>query len=734
MKISTPIFIRSILVVLIAIVSCNTVTSATDSIYRDGIVSFSEYASGQYLEEIQYYEDTSRQLTIDNIVDTVFTKGKSGVQNMGVSASVFWFKIILRNDSDRDVLVFTIDNPLLNSVTLYKKEINDSLNHFTTDEVTKYKPFYARENLNTLPEFHVEQEVGTIAVYYFRVESFTQLLVPIKILTRTEARNFESYLNLFYGLYFGIMLVMFFYNLFVFLSIRDNSYLYYILYVLSVALVQLNVTGVGFKYIWPNYPDFERYAVFIFPTLTAFASILFVNNFLNINLYAPRTRVFFVVIIFAYLVTVVVSYLNQYIGYELINATALPLALLMFGVAAYIYAKHRYRPAAFFLIAWTAFLSSIIVFVLKDYGILPYNNLTVHAILIGSGLEVILLSFALADRINILEAQNRASREKILLATQENARIISEQNVILEERVAERTHELLRSNKDLQKALDDLKEAQTQLVEQEKMASLGQLTAGIAHEINNPINFVTSNVTPLKRDITILQTLLASVEELATVDIPDEEKLRKIEALKQEADYDYLNTEIDFLLKGIHEGAARTSEIVRGLRLFSRLDEDDVKLADVREGLDSTVAIVNHLLNGKIVIEKQYDEIPLVECFPGKLNQVFLNIMTNGIHAIDERWGHEKGGKLTIGVSADTDYVYIRIADNGIGMTKKTRKKLFEPFYTTKDVGVGTGLGLSIAWNTIRKHNGIIHVESTVGEGTEVILTIPIHHEPPKTE
>jgi len=299
----------------------------------------------------------------------------------------------------------------------------------------------------------------------------------------------------------------------------------------------------------------------------------------------------------------------------------------------------------------------------------------------------------------------------------------------LEAKVTERTQELRQSNDDLSKAISDLKEAEMQLVESEKMASLGQLTAGIAHEINNPINFVTSNGKPLKRDVDMVITMLNEIETITLSDEPVEEKKKKIDDLKQEYDFDYLKTEIDYLLNGINEGSSRTAEIVKGLRIFSRLDEDDLKKANINEGLDSTLVIVNNQLDNRIEVVKQYGDLPLVECFPGKLNQVFLNIMTNGLYAIKERFKEAKGGLLTVSTNANGDSVTVRIKDNGTGMDEATKKKLFEPFFTTKDVGEGTGLGLSIAYNTIAKHNGTINVNSALGEGTEFIIELPIIHQ-----
>jgi signal transduction histidine kinase len=286
-------------------------------------------------------------------------------------------------------------------------------------------------------------------------------------------------------------------------------------------------------------------------------------------------------------------------------------------------------------------------------------------------------------------------------------------------KVTERTHEL-------NETLDNLKETQTQLVESEKMASLGQLTAGIAHEINNPINFVTSNINPLKRDIDLMMGALAVIEEVGASDLAPAEKRKKIQDYKEELDFDYLTMEIKHLIKGINEGANRTAEIVKGLRLFSRLDEDDLKRADLNEGIESTMVIANNLLNNKIKIIKNYGALPKVECYPGKLNQVFLNIISNAIYAVKKRFGENDGGEIVIVTTCNAENVFIKIKDNGIGMNDQTQKKVFEPFFTTKDVGEGTGLGLSIAYNTIKKHNGQILVDSNLDTGTEFILEIPI--------
>lgn len=219
---------------------------------------------------------------------------------------------------------------------------------------------------------------------------------------------------------------------------------------------------------------------------------------------------------------------------------------------------------------------------------------------------------------------------------------------------------------------------------------------------------------------------MATIENVGQSDATLAEKKKQIEDYKEEVDFDYLVVEIRHLIKGIYEGASRTAEIVKGLKIFSRLDEDDLKRTDINEGLESTMVIANNLLNNRIKVIKEYGELPMVECYAGKLNQVFLNIISNAIHAIQKQFGDKEGGEIKISTETDLENVIIKIIDNGSGMSEQTMKKIFEPFFTTKEVGEGTGLGMSIAYNTIKKHNGQILVRSEIGKGTEFALKIPI--------
>ena len=307
------------------------------------------------------------------------------------------------------------------------------------------------------------------------------------------------------------------------------------------------------------------------------------------------------------------------------------------------------------------------------------------------------------DRVSLLQLWAGQAGVSI-----ENARVYGE----LEARVAARTE-------DLAVALDTLRRAQRQMVEGEKMASLGQLTAGVAHEINNPVNFVVSSVPSLRRDVQDLMELLDLYEGA----VREHDLAAQFQVPIQYAetiDAAYTRQEVAELLRGIEDGAQRTAEIVRGLRNFSRLDEDDVKLAVVSEGVESTLMLVKQQCGTRITIERDYGDVPPIECYPGQLNQVFMNLLVNAIQAIP--------GEGTIRVAVhqleDSD-VEVRISDTGIGMPPDVQRRIFEPFYTTKGVGEGTGLGLSISYGIVERHHGHLSVESTPGVGTTFIIRIP---------
>ena len=281
------------------------------------------------------------------------------------------------------------------------------------------------------------------------------------------------------------------------------------------------------------------------------------------------------------------------------------------------------------------------------------------------------------------------------------------------------TTDTKRAALEVQKANAELHEAQAHMLHQEKMASVGQLAAGVAHEINNPIGFIMSNLSSLGKYADRIATFLAAQSDVVSSTAPAEAK-EELAAQRKQLKVDHILADITGLLAESLEGAERVKKIVQDLKSFSRVDEAELKYASLTDCIDSTINIVWNELKYKATLVKEFNDIPMVKCYPQKLNQVFMNLLMNAAHAI------EKEGKITVTTRADEAFAYVSITDTGCGIDEKTRLRIFEPFFTTKEVGQGTGLGLSISYDIVKKHGGEITLESTVGKGTTFTVRLPL--------
>jgi len=665
---------------------------------------------------------SSREASFDSVysLQDQFQVGRKGVSNFGMTEKAVWIKIVLPKISIDDPYLI-INNPLLDKVILYQ-QLPDGA--FDSSIATQETPLDFRRFNSSKYIFKLNNKIGEKATLVIRISGLEQLILPISIKSGDQAQRTENHGSVFLGIYSGIILIMFVYNLFVYFSVRDKSYLFYVIYVFFVGLTQLGIKGINLLSFVFDTVETQNGSLIVYSSIAALFGIVFTRDFLHLSLWLPRYDKLFKFLASLFILPIILVIMNQFaVGFIIMQIATIISAILIFitsirSVAAGI------KSARYFLIAWSVLVVGALIFTLKDLGVLPFNTFTSYTLIIASSIEMALLSFALADKINVLTAEKEESRLRELDALKENEQLTREQNVILESKVRERTKELLEANLELESVLYNLKNAQTQLVSQEKMASLGQLTAGIAHEINNPINFVSSNVNPLKRDIKDLVEVIERYRSIVSVD-EFEAKRKEVEAFLDEIDFGYVIKEIDQLVNGIQEGADRTAEIVKGLKNFSRLDEVESKSANLHEGIDSTLLIILSGSKVKVEIVKDYDEnITEIECFPGKLNQVFSNILSNGFQAMENN-PPENRPSMKITTKQMTEHVSVSFKDNGPGIPVKTIEKIYEPFFTTKEVGEGTGLGLSIVFSIIEAHKGKIEVNSEPPNGTEFLITLP---------
>ena len=307
------------------------------------------------------------------------------------------------------------------------------------------------------------------------------------------------------------------------------------------------------------------------------------------------------------------------------------------------------------------------------------------------------------------EARHLVERSMDLMSDELNAR--------LEEKLA--TETALHQEKAEQAALiKRLEEAHNQLLQSEKMASIGQLAAGVAHEINNPIGYVSSNLGTLRGYV---GSLLDLIEAYESVELPEGAARERIEVAKTRADLDYLRGDIVDLMSETGDGITRVRGIVQDLKDFAHADKGEWVLADIHKGLQSTLNVVNNEIKYKARVVKEYGELPMLRCLPAQLNQVFMNLLVNAAHAIEEQ------GSIIIRTGVRDDMAWVEIADTGSGIPAHLLTRIFDPFFTTKPVGKGTGLGLSISYGIVQKHGGSIEVVSEPGQGTTFRVLLPLH-------
>ena len=313
-------------------------------------------------------------------------------------------------------------------------------------------------------------------------------------------------------------------------------------------------------------------------------------------------------------------------------------------------------------------------------------------------------------------------KNQALQVEHEAMRVLNDQ---LEERVKQRTADLeqvnwqlITNNVELLKLNEKLESAQTQLLQSEKMASIGQLAAGMAHEINNPVGFVNSNLGTLNKYIAYIFKIVDAYEQVEAQN--DAQLFSEVEKIKKQVDFPYIVEDFPCVVNESQEGLARVTRIVQDLLNFSHIDQHDWQQANLENGMDSTLNVISNEIKYKAKIIKSYSGLPEIDCFPSQINQVFMNLLMNAAQAIEVK------GTITVRTGVSDDEVWVEVEDTGKGIEPEHINLIFDPFFTTKPVGKGTGLGLSLSYGIVRKHNGCIEVKSEIGKGSIFRVRLPM--------
>ena len=655
-----------------------------------------------------YTGDPGKSVT-DIAHSTEYSPSQNGAPNLGLSDQWQYVQFTFLSERPHDKVVCYVGNSSIETIEIYRIDTDVQLlgvmgsTHKAPDEFQTTSGF-------CMP---LPADGGR---FMLRMKSGKQLIAPIYVGDSNQIIRMAGKSDAIMYLYFGIIAVLFFYNLFLAIATRERGYADYSFYILSIALTQAVLFGYGNSIFWSEGAWFGRNGVHIMGAVSGITTIFFTRGFLRLKEYTPVIDKILLGYAALYCLALILCFSGYSIeSYNLINFCAASSILLI--IASIRAKKKGNRSAGFFLLAWSIFIVACTIFAMKDFGVLPYNFWTVYSLPFGSAMEGILLSFALADKINVLRKQKEE-------ADALRIKSIESQNEVLETKVQQRTAQLEEAKDYIQSQYDHLRMAQKQLVESEKMAGLGQMTAGIAHELNNPINFVNSNVGPLQRDIADVIAVLDEYRSLGPNTTPQE-----IESMRQkceELDIPFIRKEIDQLIKGIEEGSKRTAEIVKGLRIFARTDKDTLVPANINECILSTLVVMKGVTKGHVTLHKNLSaSIPELECYPGKLNQVIANLISNAIHATRIPGRSSEQRNVWITSEHDEHFIRIKVKDDGCGIDMAEQEKIFVPFFTTKAVGEGTGLGLAIARGIMDEHQGNIEVHSQPGNGSEFILHLP---------
>ncbi len=653
----------------------------------------------QTISSVFYIEDSLGKISADEIMSAQYENNflSSSTNNVGFKETIdnYWLNFEIVNTSGHEN-EWLIDFDKWVYVSLYVKDKKGNVTEKVTGHLLPFsKRDYGSCNKNLISLKLKPDEMVTC---------YVKLQTTMAHVLRPSSLNFKIYHKEFYlgmrnrqdaiiSLFSGVFMVIFLYNLFIFISTKDKNYLLYLAFVFFNFLVGFQNFGYNFEILknvqW--YPGIYSDTEIVFSTIYGFIILSFTNRFLKVKEHFPLWYKVFQVI----KVSLIIILIPAFMGYDFIatNISGLIglftlLSVMIVAVKCYL---KKFPSSGYFLLAQSAFIIGLMVYLIKEMMEIQMTDLTTYSAQIGASVEAVLFSFALANRINILEKDNKQKQQDIITQLRENELLQTKVNRELEEKVEERTAEL--------------KSTQAQLVQREKLAALGQLTAGVAHEIKNPLNFVT-NFSEMSRHL---------IDELKSENNPD---------VKSE-----IINNIAFNLDKIRFHGKRADSIINNMLLHSRTSSGKKQPTDINAMCDECMKLSFASVNANspdfnCKIETQYAQnIPVVDMVSQDVSRVIFNMLSNAFDAIKIKGGE---GKINITTLLSGKSVLIKIKDNGCGIPEKIKAKIFQPFFTTKETQAGTGLGLSISFDIIKAQGGEIIVESAENLFTEFTIMLPL--------
>lgn len=741
-----------------------------------------DYELGLYMELLEDPQgDMTPQQVIAADAEGRFKLNLDSVPNMGYTDSVWWVRFqVINRTTQPHIWLLDIAYPYIDQVDFFALDADKKLSHHR--QAGSLLPFEQRDFAHRHIIFKLPLEQGQrIQTYYLRFQSKASLTLPLKLWSAEHFAQDDQLTSLLLGLSYGCLLIMLGYNFVLFSFLRERGYLHYVFFIGAILLFQMELNGIAKQLLWPDWPTWSRISIPVLATLSSFFALSFTATLLNTQTRIPRLHKGLLLHMGLLLgLSLLIPWLNYA---EAIRAVALfsLLAIALIFAAGIAVWQHGVRAVRYFLLAWFSLLLGVVIFILVRFTWLPSHPLTEHGILYGSVFMVWLLGLSLADTINQIRQEKAAAQEAMLKEQRAALTLKEEYNSRLEGQVRERTSDLVRANQQLQTTLDDLRATQQELIHAEKMAALGQLIAGVAHEVNTPLGAIRlsaqssqdfldkylpqlpdffQNLSAQAQDdfLQLVGNALARPRLLST----REERRQRRElrqalegAGRQDATHlaDLLSDigveSLDKLAQSllqlpdpvqalefarqliglkrstanIVEATERASKVVFALKSYAHESQQHEKVElDLPASLDTVLTLYYHQIKqGVEVITRYPDNLPPILGYLDELNQVWTNLIHNALQAMDNQ------GKLIISLHQEADTLCVSIADSGPGIPADIQARIFEPFFTTKPTGEGSGLGLDIVARIVERHGGNVRFDSAPGEGACFEVRLPIN-------